>query len=307
MADQIPHIAIITDDPGWHGRQLVSALGNHGLSTRYLSLAECRFNFDNSVAMIHMPGFEQRLPIGVFVRGIPGGTLEQVIFRLDILHALVNMGIVVYNDSRAIERTVDKAMTTFLLKQAGLPTPPTWVFESNEQANLLCQREIESGHQLVLKPLFGSQGLGVHLISKNQYLIHDETFAGLYYLQRYIEPSGSDWADIRVFVIDGKAVAAMHRRNNNWITNRAQGAKCEYLPLDATLCRLAEAAAVAINIDYAGVDMIPDKHGNLQVIEVNGIPAWWGLQGVTDFNIAQSLIDHFVRRIGENHTLTQMS
>ena len=301
------HIAIITDDPGWHGKQLTSALRKHGLTAQYLSLVDCRFNFDNSGPMVQLPEFSPGLPIGVFVRGIPGGTLEQVIFRLDILHALVNLGIVVYNDSRAIERTVDKAMTTFLLKQAGLPTPPTWVFESNEQANLLCQREFESGHLLVLKPLFGSQGLGVHLINKNQYLIHDENFTGLYYLQRYIEPSGSDWADIRVFVIDGKAVAAMHRRNSNWITNRAQGAKCEHLPLDATLCRLAEAAAAVINIDYAGVDLILDRQGNLQVIEVNGIPAWWGLQGVTEFNIAQSLIDHFVRRIGENHTLTQMS
>ena len=307
MANHLPHIAIITDDPGWHGKQLTSALRKHGLTAHYLSLIDCKFNFDNSGPMVQLPGFDSNQPIGVFVRGIPGGTLEQVIFRLDILHALGNLGIVIYNDSRSIERTVDKAMTTFLLKQAGLPTPPTWVFESTEQANLLCQSEIQSGHLLVLKPLFGSQGQGVHLINKDQYLVHDEMFAGLYYLQRYIEPSGSDWADIRVLVIDGKAVAAMHRRNNSWITNRAQGAKCEHLPLDATLSCLAEAAAAAINIDYAGVDLILDRQGSLQVIEVNGIPAWWGLQGVTEFNIAQSLIDHFVRRIGENHTLSQMS
>jgi tetrahydromethanopterin:alpha-L-glutamate ligase len=302
-----PQIAIITDDPGWHGKELTAALQNHGLGSHYLSLIDCLFLFDDSETMIRLPGFESCLPIGVFVRGIPGGTLEQVIFRLDILHALGNLGIVVYNDSRAIERTVDKAMTTLLLKQAGLPTPPTWVFESAEHARLVCQREIQSGYSLVLKPLFGSQGQGVHLINNDQVLVHDEQFAGLYYLQRFIEPSGPDWADIRIFVIGGKAIAAMRRRSSNWITNRAQGARCEYLPLSTQMSQLAEAAAVAINIDYAGVDLISDRKGNLQVIEVNGVPAWWGLQGVTDFNIAQCLIDHFVKRIGENHALTQMS
>jgi len=55
------------------------------------------------------------------------------------------------------------------------------------------------------------------------------------------------------------------------------------------------------------VDLIPDAAGQLQVIEVNGVPAWWGLQNVTEFNIATKLIDHFVRRIGETHALTVQS
>ena len=52
------------------------------------------------------------------------------------------------------------------------------------------------------------------------------------------------------------------------------------------------------------MDLIPDASGQLQVLEVNGVPAWWGLQSVTDFNIASCLIDHFVRRIGETQTLS---
>lgn len=302
-----PQIAIITDEPGWHGDELTTALQNHGLGTHYLSLTECQFAFDDSGPMVRMPGFENRLPLGVFVRGVPGGTLDQVIFRLDILHALVSLGITVYNQPKAIERTVDKAMTTLLLKQSGLPTPPTWVFESYEQAQHICQRELEQGSSIVLKPLFGSQGQGVYLINREQGLIHDEKFAGLYYLQRFVERAESSWSDIRVFVIDDKAVAAMRRLGTSWITNRARGAKCEFLPLDAELSRLAVAAAKAVDIDYGGVDLMLDTHGKLQIIEVNGIPAWWGLQSVTDFNVASLLIDHFVRRIGENHVLTVLS
>lgn len=300
-------VAIITDEPGWHGRELVSALQKHGLNGHFLSLTECQFCFDDNNNFIRMPGFTDCLPLGVFVRGVPGGTLEQVIFRLDILHALTAMGIVVYNGSRAIERTVDKAMTTWLLKHAGIPTPATWVFESADQASALCENELQAGHSLVMKPLFGSQGIGVHLINRQSPLVHDETFAGLYYLQRYIEPAGEDWSDIRVFVIAGKAVAAMRRLGKTWLTNRAQGASCEYMPLDNSISRLAEAAVAAVSIDYAGVDLIQDRQGVFQVIEVNSIPAWWGLQSVTSFNIASRLIDHFMSRIGEGHSLTVLS
>ncbi len=128
MVDHRSQVAIITDNHGWHGRQLKEALSAHGLSSQYVSSMECLMNITDSGTQINLPGFESD-PLAVFVRGVPGGTLEQVIFRLNILHTLSEMGIVVYNNPRGIERTVDKAMTSFLLKQAGLPTPETWVCE----------------------------------------------------------------------------------------------------------------------------------------------------------------------------------
>lgn len=70
-----------------------------------------------------IPGFDGGLPDGVFVRAISAGTLEQITFRLGILHALRESGVRVWNDARAIERCVDKSMTTFLLDKAGVPTP----------------------------------------------------------------------------------------------------------------------------------------------------------------------------------------
>ena len=303
MADIAPKVAIVTDDPGWHGRQLKEALAAHGLSSQYVSSMDCHMDIGEPGTEINLPGFEQH-PLAVFVRGVPGGTLEQVIFRLNILHALSEMGIVVYNNPRGIERTVDKVMTSFLLKQAGIPTPGTWVCESKDKAEFIYQQECGQGRKLVSKPLFGSQGVGVHLLDAETGLVHDETFAGVYYLQSFIDCGDKDSFDIRVFVINGKAQAAMTRRSTNWITNRAQGAECEALILDAELCRLSEAAVKAVGIDYGGVDLIPDTKGRLQVIEVNSIPAWWGLQKVTDFNIASSLIDDMVNRLSNTDSLT---
>ncbi len=303
MADITPKVAIVTDDPGWHGRQLKEALVAHGLSSQYVSSMDCHMDIGESGIEINLPGFNT-LPLAVFVRGVPGGTLEQVIFRLNILHALSEMGIVVYNNPRGIERTVDKVMTSFLLKQAGIPTPNTWICESKEKAEFIYQQECGQGRKLVSKPLFGSQGVGVHLLDADTGLIHDDTFAGVYYLQSYVDCGDKNSFDIRVFVINGKAVSAMIRRGTHWITNRAQGAQCEALKLDEDLSRLSEAAVKAVGIDYGGVDLIPDAKGCLQAIEVNSIPAWWGLQKVTDFNIASSLIDDMVNRLGNTDSLT---
>ncbi|MGB1800239.1 MAG: ATP-grasp domain-containing protein [Gammaproteobacteria bacterium] len=307
MDNEKRKVAIITDDPGWHGRQLTSALKEYGLESQYLSLSDCAIEISGQEQGLGkeqrkelvFPGFEQ-MPLGFFIRGVPGGTLEQVIFRLDILHALKDSGITVYNSPRSIERTVDKPLTSLLLSRAGLPTPTTWICESIEQANSILNRETKDGSQLVLKPLFGSQGIGVHLVDKETGLIHDEKFAGIYYLQRFIERKNDEFTDIRVLVIDGVAVAAMLRRGSDWLTNRAQGATYEAIEIDEQIASLAVSACKVLDIDYAGVDLMQDKNGNFYIIEVNSIPAWYGLQQVVDFNIASCLIGSFVKHINND-------
>lgn len=289
-------IAIVTDDPGWHGRRLRAAFAQRGLQSVYLSLSDCRLDLSGGPPRVLLPGFVDGLPDGVFVRGIPGGRLEQVILRLDVLHGLRELGVVVYNDARAIERTVDKAMTSFLLRRAGLPTPATWACESEQQARAVFLRESGRGRKLVLKPLFGSQGLGLRLLEPGRPFPDRDDCGGVYYLQTYLERPAGDWHDFRVFVIGGRARAAMVRRGRHWITNRAQGALCEPWALSPEAARLAEEAARAVDCDYAGVDLLSDAGGRLQIIEVNGIPAWFGLQRVCSVDIAGALADHCLAR-----------
>ncbi|GJM04589.1 MAG: lysine biosynthesis protein LysX [marine bacterium B5-7] len=295
-------IAIVTDDPGWHGRELTASIKDHGFESQYVSLTDCVIEINGDGNEIIIPGFDAP-PLGVFVRGVPGGSLEQVIFRLDILHALHNTGVSVYNTPRAIERTVDKPLTSLLLSRADLPTPTTWICETPEHAKTILDKETANGNKLVLKPLFGSQGIGIHLIDSQSGLIHDEKFAGIYYLQRFVERRNNEFTDIRVLVIDGVAKAAMLRRGQAWLTNRAQGAICEPLVMDKTISGLAESACKVLDIDYAGVDLMQDKNGQFYIIEVNSIPAWYGLQGVVGFNIASCLIDSFISDIAEKNQL----
>jgi glutathione synthase/RimK-type ligase-like ATP-grasp enzyme len=123
-----------------------------------------------------------------------------------------------------------------------------------------------------------------------------ELYGQVCYLQRYIESGDGRWHDHRVFVIAGTAVAAMLRRGASWVNNVAKGGRCEALELTPELAHLAEAATAAVGADYAGVDIVRGEDGRLWVIEVNGIPAWKGLQGVVRVDIAAALADDFLDR-----------
>jgi tetrahydromethanopterin:alpha-L-glutamate ligase len=284
-------IPVFTDDPGWHGKRLKEAFAVRGFEAVFISLKDCYFNLRAGHKGLVIPGFDQ-LPPMAFVRGVPGGSLQQVIARLDILHGLEILGVKVYNDGRAVERTVDKAMTSFLLHQHEIATPHTWVCESRAVAQAVIARESAQA-PLVIKPLFGSQGQGVRLIR------HGDAFPvpmerhvdGVYYLQNYIDSGEGVWHDHRVFVINGKAVAAMVRHGASWVNNVALGGRCEAINHEGELGALAEAASRAVQIDYCGVDIIRDAQGRLYVLEVNSIPAWKGLQAVTELDIAQALVD----------------
>lgn len=291
------HIAIITDDPGWHGAQLKRALAERGHVGAYVSLTSCRLDLTSRQSPpVILPGFGDGLPDGVFVRGVPGGTLEQVVFYLNVLHGLRELGVKVYNDARAVERTVDKSMTSFLLHQAGVPSPPTWVLHERTHALAVAERELRAGHQLVTKPLFGSQGEGLQRLESLDDLWQLAASNGVYYLQRFVGCGLQAYHDWRVFVIRGRAVAAMRRSGQSWLNNVARGGRCEAAPLGDAICRLAEAAVAAMDMDYAGVDVMGDAEGGYSVIEVNSVPAWKGLQSVCALNIADALVEDFLAR-----------
>lgn len=296
-------IPIFTDDPGWHGKRLQQAFAAHGHEAVFVSLKDCRLELGNGATGVMIPGFEHALPAAVFVRGVPGGSLQQVIFRLDILHALNMLGVGVYNDGRAIERTVDKAMTSFLLHLAKVPTPMTWVCESRQQAHEILLRESMAGRALVIKPLFGSQGNGVRKLTPGAAfpVPMQEHVDGLYYLQSYVDSGDGAWHDYRVFVVNNRVAGAMVRHGSHWVNNVALGGRCEALVNDRVggeILEMALAAARAVEIDYCGVDIIRDRDGRLYVLEVNSIPAWKGLQGVVAVDIAQTLADDFMAKIG---------
>jgi RimK family alpha-L-glutamate ligase len=289
-------IAIFTDQSDWHTRRLAAACRARGIATGIVSLRRCAFDIGGDGSGLEIPGFADRLPDAALVRTIAAGSFEQVTLRLGILHALEALGVPVINHARAIERCVDKSMTSFLLHRAGIPTPPTFAGEDLA----LARRWLAAQPGLrVQKPLFGSQGRGLFRFGPDDALPPDDE--GVRYLQRFV---GRDkgWRDFRVMVAGGRPIAAMLRHGRSWITNVRRGARCEAVPLTERLAGPSLAAAAAVEADYAGIDLIEDQSGALFVLEVNSMPAWKGLQSVASCDIAGSIIDHVLARIDEGRS-----
>jgi tetrahydromethanopterin:alpha-L-glutamate ligase len=286
-------VAFFVDEPDWHTRRLAAAFAELGAAATVLSLSACALVLGAGGSGIALPGFDGALPDAALVRTIASGSFEQVTVRLGILHALAAAGVPVINDARAIERCVDKSMTSFLLHRAGIPTPPTFAGESEAQASRWLASMPE---ERVAKPLFGSQGRGLIRLAPGDALPPADIYAGVRYLQRFAGRD-SDWRDYRVMVVGKAPAAAMLRHGKSWITNVRRGARCEAVAATGDLTALSLAAVAAVGADYAGVDLIEDRGGGLLVLEVNSMPAWKGLQSVASPDIASLLARHVLSRL----------
>jgi tetrahydromethanopterin:alpha-L-glutamate ligase len=282
-----PTILVVSDQRDWHAREMESAFASVGARVARIDLAECGFD-TQSMSGLTLPVLGPQLPDAVHVRTLSAGSFEAITKRLGVLHALTKLGVVVWNDARAIERCVDKSMTSFLLARAGVPTPPTWTMESLQSARELVEREAPHG-PLVLKPLFGAQGVGLRLIRRPDDLPGRENVAGVYYLQQFQANGTRDFRDYRLFVLRGRVVASMMRRASTWITNVKQGGEPSAVAPDPKMERLAIAAAEAVGAPIAGVDVLVGCDGAPTVLEVNSMPAWSGLQKVSKSNIAEAI------------------
>ncbi len=232
----------------------------------------------------------------VIVRGIPRGSLEQVVFRLDALRALEAQGVLVVNAPAAIERTVDKLLTSALLVQAGVPTPRTIACERREDA---IAAFAELGGDVVVKPLFGSMGRG--LVRVDDPDVAHRVFAALdveravFYLQETVPHDGSD---VRALVLGGRVIAAIERRGSDWRTNLARGASASATTLGTEYEALCVRAAAVAGAEIAGVDLVRGPDGHDVILEVNGIPGWTGVEDATGVDVAAALVARIETLVG---------
>jgi RimK family alpha-L-glutamate ligase len=233
----------------------------------------------------------------VIVRGIPRGSLEQVIFRVDALHALAARGVACVNGPRAIERTVDKFLASALLARAGVATPRTIACERAEDA---LEAFEELGGDVIVKPLFGSMGAGMTRVDDADVahrVFHAlELERAVYYLQETLPHDGRD---LRAFVVGGRVLAAIQRLGSGWRANLARGARAQATELSAEQERLCLEAAEVLGVDYAGVDLLRAADGREYVLELNGIPGWRGLQEATGADVAAALVEHIETLVSE--------
>jgi RimK family alpha-L-glutamate ligase len=286
-------VGVLGASGSWHSRRLLDALAARGHETVTIPATRLQSEIDEHGAArvlgpdgVHL----DRLDL-LLVRGLPRGSLEQVIFRMDALHLLAEQhGVRCVNGPHALERTIDKSWAGALLAAAGVPTPPTIVCERRETAVTAFER---LGGDVVVKPLFGAMGNGI--VRVNDRDVAHRVFAALeleravYYLQRTVDGPGR--RDLRVLVIAGEVAGAMERVSDSWRANVARGGRPRAVTLTDLQRSTALAAATAVGADIAGVDLLVGADGEIVVPEVNGIPGWQALQSVCERDLTAAVLD----------------
>jgi RimK family alpha-L-glutamate ligase len=243
----------------------------------------------------------------------PGVIIHRTISRLQgivvpALRLWERNGSRIINDLSASVLARDKLATAMKLTEAGLPVVPSLAFFPWEESAFSC---LPSG-RTVMKPAHGRQGQGVAFFASRdeaeaearaiqwggaREILSEHTLA-----QPVIGPAGQD---IRAYVVNGTCVAVARRTARDPHERRANmtlGAVATPLPLGHPAAALAVAATEAVGLDYAGVDMVEDADGGLQILEVDAWAGFAGLEQATGADISGHILDMAMQKLGGGTT-----
>jgi len=289
------NIGLLTrNEKAWCSSRLREAFLRLGVSPRCFAFSELVAKVAMSPSVL-LDRTDIRHEISaLLVRPIGRGSLDEIIFRLNLLHSLCRSGIPVVNNPSSIEKAADKYHTLVLLSEKGMKVPRTVVTENVSEA---LNAFHEFGDDVIVKPVFGSRGIGAARISNED--IAERTFRTLHfnrhvlYVQEFVQHG---FRDIRVLLVGGRAVAAMHRVSTSWKTNVSRGAKPSSLKVTAEMEDIAIKSADIVGCEIAGVDLMESRDG-LLVNEINSQPGWKGLQSTTSIDIAEQMAAYVISKV----------
>ena len=250
--------------------------------------AKCEVSFKTELDL-RCDDTEISRPDVVFVRmgsSAPEGSVH-------VVRLLERNGVRCINSSESIAHTRDKATTFHYLSRKKVPIPKTIYHAAGASYS-----EVNAtlpGPKWIIKLPVSSKGKGVMLAESSAGLRAAlDLFGSLgqaVLIQEFIPTEDS--SDTRVFVLGQKAICAMKRRGNSedFRSNLHCGGSPEQIDLTRPLKECAEAAAKALGLDIAGVDILEGPDGPL-VIEVNSSPGLFGLQSVTDKNVGEAIVGY---------------
>lgn len=285
-------VAILGRPDGWYAQDLTRVLHDRG----HISVPT---PFESLTAVVGIPdlpalrGREQPLSEcdAIIVRTMPPGSLEQVVFRMDALGRLESLGKLILNAPKAVECAVDKYLTTARLAAAGLPVPETVVCETAQSAMEVFER---LGGDVVVKPIFGSEGRGIVRVSDPDLALRTfrtiERTQSILYLQRFIDHPG---CDLRVMVLNGKILGSMRRScPDDFRVNISRNGRAETTSLTDEEAEWSIRSAQAVGTVLAGIDILRHRDGRGYVIEVNGVPGWMAFRKATGCDVAQHVVSY---------------
>jgi tetrahydromethanopterin:alpha-L-glutamate ligase len=286
-------IGIITAWPhdDWHSQRLLAACGRRAEAIA-IDPASLSARVGAGALEVTSRGALADADAFLLARGL--GRTGDPDVQFEIYRALEGAGAVMVNRLEPLLAAQDKFRTSCLLARAGVPTPQAAVVQSGDDAD----EALEALGEAVAKPIAGSLGEGIERVrpdavgfrAARERVKRDDAV----YMQAYVPHPGRD---VRVFVVGGvsRAAIARHAPAGEWRTNVSGGGRAEAIPCPPALRAVAEAAAGALGLDYAGVDIV-EGPGGPTVIEVNGNPSWQGILEATGLDMAEAIADHVLGR-----------
>jgi tetrahydromethanopterin:alpha-L-glutamate ligase len=273
----------------WHAQRIAEAARRHGI-VELLQPTDFGAEVAPTLCRVSVQGRpSERFDLFLTPRALGDSGDPDV--QIELYRLLSESGARVVNEVQALLLAIDKLRTSVLLSRAGLPSPRVFVVQNLQEAEAVLAKL----GRMVAKPLYGSLGRGVELVTQPQSLPRLIESQGALYLQEYL---GEVRRDLRAFVIGGHVEAAIVRRPppGEFRANLRFGALGDPTELDRAAAELAVRAVRILGLDYGGVDLVELDSGP-QVIEVNGTPGFRGIYEATGRDMATPIVEHAISLI----------
>lgn len=244
----------------------------------------------SSVKSIRYQGQRVDLPNLVLSRTGAGSNY----FTLALMRQIEKFGVPVINSSTSIETVKDKLLTSQILAQANIPTPKTMLVNFPVNIDVV---EQEIGFPCVVKVLSGSKGKGVYLCENKKFfdslmeLIENLKSTKTMIIQEFVDQLPG--SDLRVWVIDGKTVAAMKRTApaGDFRANISHGGQGEPFEVTPEIDNIARKTAELMGLKIAGIDLLFDNDG-FKVCEANSSPGFEGIDQYCGTDMAEKIVEY---------------
>jgi RimK family alpha-L-glutamate ligase len=286
-------VGVLAPESSWHYRDLLRASKSvdDDLELRSVDFSSLAASLGGTSGPIFFDRCQRIHDLdALVVRTMPRGSLQQVVFRMDVLQRLAESGVRIVNPPRSIEVAIDKYLSLSLMAHDGISVPEFSVCQTVEQG-LAAFHGL--GGDVVLKPIFGSMGKNLHRLTNEsaaRAALEDFVQKGeVIYLQKFVNHGGRD---IRVLVV-GNRTFSMKRVNpkGGWLTNISTGGIANVYEATQSEIELARMAAKSNACEIAGVDIVYAESGtDPMVLEVNASPGWEAIQKVCEGDVANSVL-----------------
>ncbi len=282
-------IGVLASNPELYSNKRIMEAGEmRGHEMHFLNIKECYMKLDAVKPEIHYRGGKI---LDNFDAIIPRIRPSITFYGCALTRQFEAMKVYCLNSAAAITQSRDKLFSLQLLLHHGVDIPTTGFANSPLDTDDLIK--MVGGSPLIVKLLEGTQGKGVVLAeTKKAAESVINAFKSLnanILVQEFIKEANGK--DLRLFVVDGKVVAAIQREAaaGEFRANIHMGGTASIIKPTAEEKRIAIKAAKAMDLKVAGVDIIRSSKGPL-LLEVNSSPGLEGIEGATNKDIAGEMI-----------------